>query len=637
MKLTRMLTKKLTSFWLTSLAAVAFVCLLIAVMSFMQLTYKFQQQKVMELESMLVEHYQAESDWSLDTWLPPMLIAYNAGAFRLSLERELLFEYEGNTHDSNVIVYDHVLDSEHGLSMYLTLPQPFARHSLGWYELLIFLVGMTAIALFVRFGYLWLSRQLEGIEELAQRSQLILQGRHEQALATPGKGKPRLINRALTHLLEALQDAHKERGRLDKFIRANTFLDTETQIGNHLFLKNRLDALSDEHGMITYGVLYLLEMDDLDALEASLGETPALELLHGTIAGINRVLLTQADSIFARRSRNQFAVVVPQISLGEADKLAAKLLKVCLSQPLPEFDNRDNFYHLGGAYFEAGDAQEQLVEEADMALRAAQLQGSSNWFMYDKGIVDDKLFKSSVRWRSFLENALANKQFLAFSQPIMDSDNQLHHEEIFTRVRDGQGGIILATSFIPMANKCGLMPQIERQILERVLFGLLGDPGNRRVRYSVNLSLDSLLSRSFMRWLQTCLLEHRHLTSRLIVEVTEEMVIHHRERLKPQLDMIRKMGVTLCVDHVGQQVVGTYYIKEYHFDLVKLHRSIVRRIHVRQENQLFIRSLIGGLYRADVQICAEGVELFEEWQTLRILGVSAAQGLYFREPEETLG
>lgn len=53
MKLTRLLTNKLTSFWLLSLAAVAFIFLLVALVSFTQLTYKFQQQKVTELESTL--------------------------------------------------------------------------------------------------------------------------------------------------------------------------------------------------------------------------------------------------------------------------------------------------------------------------------------------------------------------------------------------------------------------------------------------------------------------------------------------------------------------------------------------------------------------------------------------------------
>ena len=645
MKFTRMLTTKLTSFWLMSLAAIAFVFLLSAMMSFVQLTYKFQQQKVAELETMLVDQYQHQPDWDLEAWLPPMLLAYNAVDFRLTLKDEVIFAYEGNLTTQNAMVYDHVLDPKSGLRMQLTLTQPFDHYTFSWYEILILLVGVLAVAALVRFGYLWFSQQLDGIEELALRSRLILQGKHEQALATPGNGKPRLINRALTKLLEELQDAQKERGRFDKFIRSNTFLDAETRIGNRLFLNNRLDALSHNQAMLSHGVIYLLEMDDLDLLQQSQGEAVTKELLNSTVNAISQLLQTQANSIFARRSHNQFAIVVPQISLIEADQFASKLLKICLSQPLPEVDNSDNFFHLGCAYFTAGDNAAQLIEEADMALRAAQLQGNSNWFMYDKGAIDEEFAKGSVRWRSFLENALVQRRFFPFSQPIIDSDGNEHHKEIFTRTRDNQGALIRATLFIPMANKCGLMPQVERQIIERVLLilsnELAGGVSNTQTNkksapqiYSINLSLDSLMSRAFTQWLKTTLLEYRHLTTRLIFEVSEDIVIQHQEKLQPKLDMIRKMGARLCVDHVGQQVVGTYYIRECHFDLIKLHRSIVRHIHLRPENQLFIRSLIGGLYRTEVQVCAEGIEVFEEWQTLQILGVGAAQGMYFSEPIE---
>lgn len=645
MKFTRMLTTKLTSFWLMSLAAIAFVFLLSAMMSFVQLTYKFQQQKVAELETMLVDQFQHQPDWELEAWLPPMLLAYNAVNFRLTLKDEVLFAYEGNLSTQNAMVYDHVLEPTSGLRMQLTLTQPFEHYTFSWYEILILLVGILAVAALVRFGYLWFSQQLDGIEELALRSRLILQGKHEQALETPGNGKPRLINRALTKLLEELQDAQKERGRFDKFIRSNTFLDAETRIGNRLFLNNRLDALSHNQAMLAHGVIYLLEMDDLDLLQQSQGEAVTKELLNSTVNAISQLLQTQANSIFARRSHNQFAIVVPQISLIEADQFASKLLKICLSQPLPDVENSDNFFHLGCAYFTAGDNAAQLIEEADMALRAAQLQGNSNWFMYDKGAIDEEFAKGSVRWRSFLENALVQRRFFPFSQPIIDSDGNEHHKEIFTRARDNQGALIRATLFIPMANKCGLMPQVERQIIERVLLLLSnelvdGVSNAQTVKksapqiYSINLSLDSLMSRAFTQWLKTTLLEYRHLTTRLIFEVSEDIVIQHQEKLQPKLDMIRKMGARLCVDHVGQQVVGTYYIRECHFDLIKLHRSIVRHIHLRPENQLFIRSLIGGLYRTEVQVCAEGVEVFEEWQTLQILGVGAAQGMYFSEPIE---
>ncbi|WP_351088549.1 RNase E specificity factor CsrD [Shewanella sp. S1-49-MNA-CIBAN-0167] len=635
MKLTKILTKKLTSFWLLSLVAVAFVFLLCAVMGFTQLTYTFQQQKVAELETMLAADYQQHGNNQFSTWLPPLLTAYNAVDFALSQGSQLVYQFhrsKADTPSSSLTLYQTQLS--HGkLSMTITLPPPFSLHDFGWHELIMLVIGFISIGIFVRFGYGWYSRELDGIEQLALRSKLILDGHLKQAADMPTNGKPRMINRAISQLLAELDDACKERGRLDQFIRKDTFLDKQTQIGNPIFFQNRLDGLSHNQKMIVHGVLMLIEFDDVDLVEDQYGESGVKTMLSLTTQAITTALVQYEDSIFARRSYSQLAIVVPQLSQVEADQLAQRILKTCLALPFSGIGNPDNFLHLGCAFFKIADLQVQLVEEAEMALRAAQLQRVNNWFMYDKGALDEQIAKGSVRWRSFIENALVSKRFFTLQQVIVDSDNQILHYEIFSRARDLHGNDVRATLFIPMANKCGLMPQIERQMLEQVLFRLMSENTST---YSINLSLYSLTSRAFVRWLQSTLLEHRPLAARLIFEVSEDIIVKNQKNtsLLKTLDMLRKMGAKLAVDHVGQYVVGTHYIQEYHFDLVKLHRSIVRRVHQRSENQLFIRSLIGGLYRAEVKVIAEGVECFEEWQTLKILGVSAAQGEFLGQRSE---
>lgn len=634
MKITEILTKKLTGFWLLTLAAAAFIFLLTALIGFVQLTYKFQQHQMAEFESMLLQHQQLHRLRNLELWLPQILSAYNAQDFLLTRQGEVVYRYHAQASTASLVKYDRVLSEPLALAFHISLPQPFVLTNVGWYPLLIVLLGFAAIGLFVRWGYTWLAQQLEGIEDLAKRSHLILSGDYDKALAESGHGRPRLINRALTQLLLELDDAQKQRARFDQFIRSNTFLDPETGIGNRLFLKNRLDALSNDRGMMAPGVLLLLEMEDLDLLQQELDEELVHELLTHTISGISQLLDSQANSIFSRRSYNQFAIVVPQISLVDVEKLVARLLKVCLAQPLDGVANQDDFFHIGVAYFKVGESKEQLLEEAEMALRAAQFQGNSGWFMYDKGAVDEEFARGSVRWRSFLEYALVNKRVVAFSQPVMDSDGVEHHKEVSCRLRDSSGSLVRATLFLPMAIKCGLTSQIERQVIETVLFDLLASDPKGDAKYSINLSLDTLNSRAFIRWLKTTLLEYRHLTPKLIFEVNEDILVNNINKLMPHLDMISKMGSALCVDRVGQQVVSMEYIKVCKIDIIKLHRSIVRQIHLRQENQLFVRSVIGGLYRSEVQFFAEGIESFEEWQTLKILGVSAGQGSLFSEPVE---
>ncbi|MCG9695472.1 RNase E specificity factor CsrD [Shewanella sp. Isolate11] len=633
MKLTEILTKKLSAFWLLSLAAVAFIFLLTALVSFVQLTYRFQQHQMVELETILTQQQKHQLQ-NLDLWLPQILSVYRAQHFQLTRKGEVLYQYDHPNPSVAVLSYDRVLDDNLDLQFHIKVPQPLVLDNLSWHSVLIFVLGALSLWLLVRWGNRWLKQQMSGIEDLAKRSHLILSGDYDKALAESADGRPRLINRALTQMLLELDDAQKQRARFDQFIRSNTFLDSETGIGNLLFLKNRLDALSNDAGMMAPGALLLIELEDLDLLQQESDPEVLREFLTQTVSGIDQVLDTQANSIFSRRSFNQFAIVVPQISLVDVEKLAAKLLKVCLAQPLDWLEDRADFFHIGVAYFKVGESKDQLFEEAEMALRAAQFQGGSGWFMYDKGAVDEEFARGSVRWRSFLEYALANKRVVTFSQPVVDSDGIEHHREISCRLRDNAGGLVRATLFLPMATKCGLTPQIERQVIEAVISDLLSAKDNTEVKYSINLSLDTLRSRAFTRWLKTTLLEYRHLVPQLIFEVNEDVLVNNIVSLKPHLDMITKMGASLCVDRVGQQVVSMDYIQNCKIEIIKLHRSIVRQINLRQENQLFIRSLIGGLYRSDVQFFAEGIESFEEWQTLKILGVSAGQGSLFSEPVE---
>ncbi len=613
-----------------SLAAVAFVFLLTASISFVQLTFKFQHQKVEELHQIVSRHYQQQTLSELETWLPPMLEAFQASHFEIRHKQNLLYLYQTAdiNYSLNKRTYQFSIDEIENVHWIITLPQPFSLHQFSWYEYLTLSIGLLAIALFVRFGYGWYSKELEGIETLASRSKYVLDGDLKAAteLADAG-GKPRLINRALNKLIADLQDAHKERGRFDKFIRSNTFLDPQTEIGNHVFFENRLDALSNHQLMIAHGVMLLIEFEELEADKASL-----VKYVSDLASAIQHLISDFPDSFIARRQTQQIAVVVPQVSLAEADVLINRLLNNCLAIPVDVLEE-DNYLHIGAAFYKGGDETPQLIEEAEMALKAAQLQRNNTWFMYDKGILDSEVAKGSVRWRSFLENSLVAKRFYPLQQPIFDSDDNLLYREIFTRVRDNAHNEIRATLFIPMANKCGLMPQIERQVLTQVMKSLMQ---NNQMTYCVNLSLDSLTSRAFVRWLKPTLLEHRPLAARLIFEVSEDIIVKNQNNptLVANLNMLVKMGARLCVDNVGQQVVGTHYIQEYHFDLVKLHRSIVRNIHQRPENQLFVRSLIGGLHRAKVQVMAEGVGSFEEWQTLKILGVSAAQGELFGSAQE---
>jgi RNase E specificity factor CsrD len=100
--------------------------------------------------------------------------------------------------------------------------------------------------------------------------------------------------------------------------------------------------------------------------------------------------------------------------------------------------------------------------------------------------------------------------------------------------------------------------------------------------------------------------------------------------------MLSGLGCTVIVGQAGRSIVSTHYIKDLKVDYLKLHRSLVKRIDQRDENQLFVRSMVGACGDAPTQVIAVGVETKKEWHTLIDLGVKGGQGRYFAAETQLL-
>ena len=108
---------------------------------------------------------------------------------------------------------------------------------------------------------------------------------------------------------------------------------------------------------------------------------------------------------------------------------------------------------------------------------------------------------------------------------------------------------------------------------------------------SVNVSVGSLLDKTFIEQLTKTLKENLAVAHRLIIEVSEYQLVNHLTTLKPVLFQQTLLGVQLLADKVGQYVVSAHYLKQLPIRYVKLHRSIVMNIDQKPENQVFVQRM----------------------------------------------
>lgn len=445
-----------------------------------------------------------------------------------------------------------------------------------------------------------------------------------------------VVTDAILAMDEVMQKAVTQSFKVDKIVRSQTFLDNETGIGNRLYFDHRIEAFLSETDSHEGGCVYLIQLKELDEIIHHEGKQEAQELLSYFIMLVAKFLEDFPNSVFARRSDYDFAMLIPYINMADAEKVASRLIRLCNRISLPECVEKEHFFHIGVACFRQGETVYQVLAEADMALRAAQLQGPSNWFMYDKGTIIKDLAKGSVKWRTSLDMAITQQAFVLLFQPVvMTGGNAIHHHEILARMRNDNGQLANASVFLPMAQKFGMVARVDQLMVEKTIKLLQYEKGNKDI-CSLNLHLDSMLDLKFQQWLLSYLQQHPHAACRIIIEISEYQLVHKGVTLKYFFRALHKVGARLLVDHVGLYVLNTQYIREYEIDYLKLHNSIVKNIDVRAENQLFVKSLQGACSGTHVLIFGLGVERVGEWIALQKLGVAGAQGHYFTEPLESI-
>lgn len=626
----------ITTISLCMLTAVVIV-LIGAGISFYQVGALYQQRQVDTVLRLVDEGWQPGAKPEvIDAWLPKILEV--GGIIDFTVLRDDIPVYHATRVDAaatagDVFTMEYVapLAAEENLSARVVLRPPFYNidHSLIDLAGILSAIGLVFVGSLLMLR--WFRRQLRGLELLDLRGKYILHDQLNLLVHDTHLEWPHQASQALDKLLMDLNNASKERSRFDSFMRANVFVDKRIGIGNRVFFDNRLEAAlndSTDHG----GALLLVEIQDLEQINYHFGYERGDEILTAAAIYMGHFVRGISGALQARYTGTTFALLLPNTVESEAQEAARQVMKLLRRLNWPD-EITDPAIYIGGVCFRFGESMAQIREEAELALRSAELQGGDGYFMYYKGVTEESMGKGTVRWRTLLSRVLAQEKIQLDRQGIYQIPGQMPvMYELLARIQDEQGRELSARQFFPMAEKCGLLQELDRNIISQALVRLPDtEPG---VMLAVNLSATSLLSRKFYNWLLFELMQHpKSQLNKLVIDLSEAQVSRHFQALVKPLHALKALGCQLAVDHAGQDVVSTQYVSDYQLDYLKLHPSLVHDIHTKPMNQMAISSLIGNCASSNTKVIAMGVETKAEWQCLSQLGVYGGQGYFFAYPE----
>jgi EAL domain-containing protein (putative c-di-GMP-specific phosphodiesterase class I) len=240
-------------------------------------------------------------------------------------------------------------------------------------------------------------------------------------------------------------------------------------------------------------------------------------------------------------------------------------------------------------------------------------------------------------WLARLRRALVEDRFTLHFQPIVSlRDRRVVHREALLRLLPEGGGEPLAPgTFLPVAERDGLICEIDRMVIGKVA-ALLGRGGSAAGGIAVNVSARSVCDRGLLAHLQSCLAVHRAEPARLVVELTETAAISDMARAVAFCRGARALGCRVALDDFGAGFGSLQYLRHLPFDFLKIDGQFVRTLPASRADRLVVEALAGIAWGLGAEPIAEFVEAKDTLRSLRALGIDLVQGFAVGQPEPAL-
>ncbi len=446
------------------------------------------------------------------------------------------------------------------------------------------------------------------------------------SIAVPKTPELRSVALAMNDMVGRLKQMFAdEAARLDS-LRRQVNHDATTGLPNREFFIGRLREALVNDDAAPHGLLAMVRLTDLAAINNQLGHVGADRLLQDvamalTDAASGQTDATQTGKTLAARLRGaDFALLLPQASDGGAlAEALAQSIKARVASAHPELEN---IFHIGVAHYRRGQAMDALLANVDNALASAEIQGPNAWHIGEPA-TDTPLATSGEAWRSMLSEALTGQRLKLASFPVLAASGVVIHQESVVRLQaHADGPWLPAGDFMPMAERLKLTAELDLQVVRMALSGLQAGAGE----IALNLSADSIADWGFHNKLIDLLKPQPALCKRLWIEVAEHGVFRQLEAFRDLCHTLKGLGCHVGIEHFGHHFSEIAKVADLGLDYLKVDGSFIRDIHTNPGNQEFLKGLCNMAHSIGVSVIAEGVRSAEELALLPGLGFDGVTG-----------
>ena len=283
------------------------------------------------------------------------------------------------------------------------------------------------------------------------------------------------------------------------------------------------------------------------------------------------------------------------------------------------------------------------TKKADEALQIlGYVSGEYVYARYSPNLVIDEKIIDKMFYRNSIEDvvraAVKDKAFDVYYQPILNvAEGKFVSAEALVRLRRPDNeNFISPEDFIPVAERCGLIHEIDDLVFEKVCSFIakenLSSYGIRNVE--VNLSGNEVVDRKTHARLIGKMEKYRIPPKFINFEITETAFINNDEAFKDNVQKLKEIGSTFSMDDFGSGYSNLLELLKMDYVMVKMDKEFIWNCldPDKPENRRMLEYSIGFLKDFGLHVLAEGVETIEQAKTLTEKGVEYLQGFYYSRP-----
>jgi len=429
-----------------------------------------------------------------------------------------------------------------------------------------------------------------------------------------------------------------DRKRIEDDIYRLAFFDALTGLPNRRLLMDRAgQSVSAAARNQQMGALIFLDLDHFKEINDSRGHAIGDELLKHIAGRLNSVL--RENDTVARMGGDEFVVLLNNLS-ADVDAASSAALhvaqKLCEVAGQPAQIEGSTFFctaSLGVTLFPCHSASaDDLLREADTAMYRAKAMGRNQIVFFDPTM--QQALESRLALLRDLQVAVAQRALQSYVQAQVDSQGRVTGGELLLRWQHPLHGFVGPSEFIPIAEESGLIFKIGEHVLADACAALaqLAHAGHADLTLSVNVSPRQFRQDNFVARIATILEQSGARGDRLILEVTEGLLIDNVDETVQRMTELAALGVRFSIDDFGTGYSSLAYIKRLPLCELKIDKGFVQDVPDDKNDVAIVQSVLAMAKYLGLATVAEGVETRQQAEFLRSSGCDIFQGYLFSKP-----